>query len=266
MLTQADVLRLLSKPEPIPQVVVFSILHAYVFSKSRRGNLPSETLAKVLSIQRKLQLKTGRALPAGGPVASAFDAMKSQLLRVNRLWVSQGAQAFGPLGAVGATAGHVDAKWAWVRATDGAIKEFPDENGAAMRWYGAEMDAGRVVGPEYLGSADPLADLARYSGGGGAPDPNAPPSYDAPPDDDVVQALNERRREEETGEETEGRGAAWRDSVDEGIERDRRMSDSPAPRGSIDEGAAHLARLRRLKEEKEAQEAAREQQNGQTST
>ena len=44
------VVRVLSKPEPIPQHVAFSILHAWVYSKSRRGNLPSETLSKRFGI------------------------------------------------------------------------------------------------------------------------------------------------------------------------------------------------------------------------
>ncbi|GAA6049459.1 hypothetical protein JCM3770_007350 [Rhodotorula araucariae] len=251
MLTQEDVVRLLSKPEHIPQHVAFSILHAWVYSKSRRGNLPSETLAKLLSIQRKLQTKQGRALPAGGPIANALDAMKTQLLVVNRKWVAQGAQAFGALGTVGMTAGHVDAIWAWTKATDGKIKSFPDGNNAAMRYYG-EMDAGRVVEPRYVDSADPLAAgdrLADLSLGVTAP----PPLYDGPPgepDQDVVQALDARQREEETGVAAEGRGPAWRESVDED-----RSSGSPPPRNSIEEGAAHLARLRRLKEEQEARKS-----------
>ncbi|BGP45435.1 hypothetical protein JCM10450v2_001253 [Rhodotorula kratochvilovae] len=244
MLTQEDVVRLLSKPEPIPQHVAFSILHAWVYSKSRRGNLPSETLSKLLSIQRKLQTKQGRVLPAGGPIASALDAMKTQLLVVNRKWVAQGAQAFGALGTVGMTGGHVDAIWAWTKATDGKIKSFPDGSNAAMRYYG-EMDAGRVVEPTFVDSADPLAGDA-LTLGVAAP----PPLYDGPPgepDQDVVQALDDRRLEDETGVAAEGRGPSWRDSVDEG-----RTSTSPPPQNSIEEGAAHLARLRRLKEEQES--------------
>lgn len=244
------VVRVLSKPEPIPQHVAFSILHAWVYSKSRRGNLPSETLSKLLSIQRKLQTKQGRPLAPGSPIAAALDAMKQQLLAVNRKWVTMGAQAFGALGQIGMTAGHLDARWCWTKATDGKV-EFSTSNSAAMQYYGdmgggAGIDAGRVVEPAFVDSADPLAALAPASGA--AP----PPLYDGPPgepDRDVVQALDERRIEDETGVAAEGRGPGWRDSVEEG-EGARASSTSP-PRDSIDEGAAHLARLRQLKEEQE---------------
>lgn len=311
------VVRLLSKPDPIPQHVAFSILHAWVrlpfprlhlsvelpsilgsyaetaphrlglvlrastadalplslrprqvYSKSRRGNLPSETLSKLLSIQRKLQTKQGRPLPAGGPIAAALDAMKQQLLAVNRKWVTMGAQAFGQLGTIGMAGGNIDATWAWTKATDGKVK-LTDGKNAAMQYYGdmgAGIDAGRIVEPAYVDTADPLA--AALGAPPGSMSVPPPPLYDGPPgqpDQDVVEALDERRREDETGVAAEGRGPGWRDSVEEG----RRMSTSasppePAPaalgaapaRNSIDEGAAHLARLRALKEEREREAAA----------
>ncbi|GAA5928814.1 hypothetical protein JCM3775_004642 [Rhodotorula graminis] len=265
MLTQEDVVRLLSKPDPIPQHVAFSILHAWVYSKSRRGNLPSETLSKLLSIQRKLQTKQGRPLVAGGPIAAALDAMKQQLLAVNRKWVTMGAQAFGQLGTIGMAGGNIDATWAWTKATDGKVK-LTDGKNAAMQYYGdmgAGMDAGRIVEPAYVDTADPLAAALGAPPGSMAVPP--PPLYDGPPgqpDQDVVEALDERRREDETGVAAEGRGPAWRDSVDEG--RASASPPDPAPaslgaapaRNSIDEGAAHLARLRALKEEREREAAA----------
>ncbi|GAA6043047.1 hypothetical protein JCM8097_005131 [Rhodosporidiobolus ruineniae] len=245
MLTQADVVNLLAKEPPPAQVVAFSILHAYVYSKSSRGNLPSETLSKLLSVQRKLLLKqNGRCAPT---TVRAFDAMKAQLVAVNRKWFSHGAQAFGPLGAIGATGGNADAKLAWTKATDGKVKVFPDgDGGGAMGWMPGEMDAGRVIDPTTYDTADPLASLPR----GGAAAVPPPPMYDGPPPDQVVvDALNERREQDAAGTTVAGR-----DSID--VDDEGRRSTSPLGRSSIDEGAAHLARLRQLKEEKERRESA----------
>ncbi|GAA5885155.1 hypothetical protein JCM3774_006328 [Rhodotorula dairenensis] len=281
MLSQNDVIRLLSKPEPIPQVVAFSILHAYVYSKSRRGNLPSETLSKLLAIQRKLQVKLGYLLDGTSPIGAALDAIKVQLMAVNRKWFAMGPLAFGPLGAVGATGGNVDAQWAWERATDGKVKVFPKgDGGGAMGWMpGNELDAGRVVAPTF---GAPVA-----VAGGGAGDPslpadfllNAPPEYDGPPppagappvpatepDAHVVQALQDRQRDDAAGVVHPGR-----DSVDtQRLELSRTRSTSFGGSGGgggggggggvnkdpIGEGAAHLARLRQLKEEREREAEA----------
>lgn len=254
MLSQNDVIRLLLKPEPLPQVVVFSILHAYVYSKSRRGNLPSETLSKLLAIQRKLQAKLGYALDPTSPIGAALDAMKVQLMAVNRKWFQMGPLAFGPLGAVGATGGNVDAQWAWERATDGKVKVFPKgDGGGAMGWFpGNELDAGRVVAPTFgpSSSAAVSSDLL-----------NAPPEYDGPPaeqpDAQVVQALEERQRDDAAGVVHAGR-----DSVDtQRLELSRTRSASigggaGVSKDPIGEGAAHLARLRQLKEEREREAEA----------
>lgn len=253
-------IRLLLKPEPIPQVVVFSILHAYVYSKSRRGNLPSETLSKLLAIQRKLQAKVGYALDPTSPLGAALDAMKVQLMAVNRKWFQMGPLAFGPLGAVGATGGNVDAQWAWERATDGKVKVFPKgDGGGAMGWFpGNELDAGRVVAPTFGATSSSAAAAA-------LPDfLNAPPEYDGPPaeqpDAQVVQALEERQRDDAAGVVHAGR-----DSVDtQRLELSRTRSASIGGGGAaggmhkdpIGEGAAHLARLRQLKEEREREAEA----------
>jgi hypothetical protein len=250
------VIRLLLKPEPMPQVVVFSILHAYVYSKSRRGNLPSETLSKLLAIQRKLQAKLGYALDPSSPLGAALDAMKVQLMAVNRKWFQMGPLAFGPLGAVGATGGNVDAQWAWERATDGKVKVFPKgDGGGAMGWFpGNELDAGRVVAPTFGTSASSAisSDLL-----------NAPPEYDGPlppaaaeqPDAQVVQALEERQRDDAAGVVHAGR-----DSVDtQRLELSRTRSASiggGVNKDPIGEGTAHLARLRQLKEEREREAEA----------
>ncbi|GAA5857401.1 hypothetical protein JCM8547_002261 [Rhodosporidiobolus lusitaniae] len=247
MLTQQDVVKLLSKEPPPPQVACFSILHAYVYSKSARGNLPSETLSKILSIQRKLQFTSGGRYLDNPSIKPAFEAIKTAMMAVNRQWFAKGPLAFGPLGQVGATGGDSAAQLAWTKATDGKVKVFPDGNGAgAWGWGAGEMDAGRVIEPIFQDSADPL--------GTG----NAPPMYEPPPggeeqqpDQAVVDALNDRRVQDEAG--TAHESAAWRHSVDEG------SRDGVPPslrRGSIEEGAAHLARMRLLKEEKERRESA----------
>ena len=93
-----SVVRFLSQEPPPPQHVAFSILHAYVFSKSRRGNLPSETLSKLLSVQRKLLIKRGgKPFGVDSPIARAFEAMRIQMLIVNKKWLTNGVEAFGPL-------------------------------------------------------------------------------------------------------------------------------------------------------------------------
>lgn len=90
--------RYLSVDPPPEQHIVFSLLHAYVFSKSRRGNLPSETLSKLLSIQRKLLIQRGsKPFPLDSPIARAFEAMRIQMLIVNKKWMVEGVSAFGPL-------------------------------------------------------------------------------------------------------------------------------------------------------------------------
>lgn len=117
-----------------------------------------------------------------------------------------------------------------------------------------EMDAGRVIEPVFQDSADPNASFAGANASF-AP----PPLYDGPPASDqpdatVTDALNERREQDAAGATVESQG--WRDS----IETERRGSvggeSLRRPSGTIEDGAAHLARLRQLKEEKEKRESA----------
>ena len=115
---------------------------AYIYNKSSHGNLPSETLAKVLAIQRKLVLQHG-PVPATSPVGRAFEAAKSQLLQANRRWITMGPRAFGALGEIG-SASSDDARIAWTKATDGKVKTFDD----GTRGGTIAIDAGRVVGPQ----------------------------------------------------------------------------------------------------------------------
>ncbi|ORY90639.1 hypothetical protein BCR35DRAFT_349591 [Leucosporidium creatinivorum] len=148
MLSQTDVVTLLAKNPNVEQHIAFQIIAAYVYSKSSRGNLPSETLAKVLSIQRKLVLKYGPVSPHS-PRGRAFDAIKTQLLQANRNWLAQGPLAFGPLGQVGA-ASNDDARSAWTKATDGKVKVFREDDGPGFGGPAVQaIDAGRIVGPGY---------------------------------------------------------------------------------------------------------------------
>ncbi|GAA5847283.1 hypothetical protein JCM3766R1_003935 [Sporobolomyces carnicolor] len=201
MLNQTDidnnppaVVRYLSTEPPPEQHVVFSILHAYVFSKSRRGNLPSETLSKLLSVQRKLLIQRGsKPFPQESPVARAFEAMRIQMLIVNKKWLVEGVSAFGPLGAIGSTGGSPIAIEAWRKATDNKIKSFPTTSSTAptAAFAAVELDAGRVIGPGYTDSADPRTSRQFDDDGDDPNDPAAahhrselvelPPSYDGPP-------------------------------------------------------------------------------------
>lgn len=186
-------------------------------------------------------------------------------MAVNRKWFTLGPLAFGPLGALGATGGNADAQWAWERATDGKVKDFPKgDGGGAMGWMpGGELDAGRVIDPTFGG---PPPNVLPSADGMTTPDLlNAPPDYDDPPapDSEVVQALEDRQRDDERGVVQSGR-----DSVDtQRLELARTRSGSvgnsfgagsvaTASKDPIGEGAAHLARLRALKEEREREEEA----------
>ncbi|CEQ39058.1 SPOSA6832_00553 [Sporobolomyces salmonicolor] len=253
MLCQADVVRLLAKEPPPEQHIAFSILHAYVFSKSRRGNLPSETLSKLLSIQRKLVVRRGGApLPPTSSVARAMEAMRTQLLAVNKKWHLDGPRAFGPLGALGSTGGHPDAHWAWVQATDKKITSFAAGDGAsAVGWTPLALDAGQVIGPGFTDSADPgRPAFATNDSGLPGYEPPSPPRVAQ--DEGVVRALNERVVEDAANDGTragrEGRGST--DDEDGGTARGR-SPEEEQPRNSIEAGVSELARLRMLKDEME---------------
>ncbi|GAA5961625.1 hypothetical protein JCM3765_002654 [Sporobolomyces pararoseus] len=195
MLNQTDMVRYLSTEPPPPQHIVFSLLHAYVFSKSRRGNLPSETLSKLLSIQRKLLIQRGsKPFPNDSPVARAFEAMRIQMLVVNKKWMVEGVSAFGQLGAIGSTGNSPIAIEAWRKATDNKIKTFPSSLPPDSELFpisvGPELDAGRVIGPGFTDSADPRTSRDGGHGRGGTEreeevlegfDGLLPPGYDGPP-------------------------------------------------------------------------------------
>ncbi|GAA5893336.1 hypothetical protein JCM5296_004850 [Sporobolomyces johnsonii] len=247
---------MLARDPPPEQHIAFSILHAYVFSKSRRGNLPSETLAKLLSIQRKLVVRrAGAPLPPTSPVARAMEAMRTQLLAVNKRWHLDGPRAFGPLGALGSTGGHPDAHWAWVQATDKKITTFPSGDGAsAIGWTPLALDAGQVIGPGFADSADPgRPTYARNDSGLPGYEPPSPPTVAQ--DEGVVSALNERVVEDAanggTGAGRAARGSTDDEEDDEGARARSRSLDEEQPRDSIEAGVSELARLRKLKDEME---------------
>jgi hypothetical protein len=125
----------------------------------------------------------------------------------------------------------------------------------AQGWMPGEMDAGRVIEPTYVDSADPNAAFASANSIGIPP----PPRYDGPPasdqpDSTITDALNERREQDAAGVTAESQ-ASWRDSTD--TERRGSVGEESLRRGSgtIEDGTAHLARLRQLKEEKEKRES-----------
>ncbi|GAA5976668.1 hypothetical protein JCM5350_006715 [Sporobolomyces pararoseus] len=198
MLNQTDMVRYLSTEPPPPQHIVFSLLHAYVFSKSRRGNLPSETLSKLLSIQRKLLIQRGsKPFPPESPIARAFEAMRIQMLVVNKKWMVEGVSAFGPLGAIGSTGNSPIAIEAWRKATDNKIKTFPtslpndEQPSSSLLPLGPELDAGRVIGPGFTDSADPRTSrdgfplvVQREEEVLEGFDGLLPPGYDGPPSSD----------------------------------------------------------------------------------
>ncbi|GAA5908880.1 uncharacterized protein JCM6883_004200 [Sporobolomyces salmoneus] len=292
MLNQSDIVRYLSPVPPPPQHIVFSILHAYVFSKSRRGNLPSETLSKLLSIYRKLLVQRGsNPFPTESPIERAFEAMRIQLLSVNKRWIKgEGVNSFGSLGTIGATGGSPLAIEAWRKATDNKIKEFPisdpdefpeyhghcggHEGGRPAPHMGTtvQLDAGRVIEPSFSDTADPTSwnDLES------AP----PPGYGDPPateppttatttaerttreqDPQLVEAMQDRLNGET------GRPTSLTASESGTLNRTSRSvgegSVSPPPdgtnggRNSIEAGVSELARLRALKEERERAEEER---------
>ncbi|GAA5821773.1 hypothetical protein JCM10212_004799 [Sporobolomyces blumeae] len=286
MLNQNDMVRFLSSDPPPPQHIVFSILHAYVFSKSRRGNLPSETLSKLLSVQRKLLLvRGGRPFEHASPVARAFEAMRIQLIAVNKQWMVKGVEAFGPLGAIGATGENPLAVEAWRKATDNKVKVFPSGQGdGAMGWgvpdgargrgYGEELDAGRVIGPGFVDSADPRVSFDAVRDDLEAFEP-LPPGYEPPtPDRSHVGTpsvgdgpRNEPAVEQDSTvvEALEGRinGSHPRPTSLTASEGGRTASDgtpSPPPRDSIEAGVSELARLRALKEENERKRIEKEKE------
>ncbi|GAA6024832.1 hypothetical protein JCM11491_005669 [Sporobolomyces phaffii] len=282
MLNQTDMVRYLSVEPPPEQHVVFSILHAYVFSKSRRGNLPSETLSKLLSVQRKLLIQRGsKPFPLESPVARAFEAMRIQMLIVNKKWLVEGVSAFGPLGAIGSTGNSPLAIEAWRKATDNKVKHFPSGHGDDAMGYGVpggggggrggahhhlavvqELDAGRVIGPGFTDSADPTTVRAP---GNDEFEP-LPPGYDGPPlpppenpatsrseqDAGVVEALEARRNGDLARPASLTASESARTTDGEGSVSPPPPPPPPAPaRDSIEAGVSHLARLRALKEERE---------------
>ncbi|GAA5924623.1 uncharacterized protein JCM15063_005692 [Sporobolomyces koalae] len=291
MLNQTDMVRYLSVEPPPEQHIVFSILHAYVFSKSRRGNLPSETLSKLLSIQRKLMIQRGgKPFSNDHPVARAFEAMRIQMLVVNKKWMVEGVSAFGPLGAIGATGNSTLAIEAWRKATDNKVKQFPSTSGDGAMGWGVpggpnrivqELDAGRVIGPGFTDSADPRTtrrdelDLDEQFD-------SLPPGYDGPPpaaddsgpdsnpprqtprqDAAVVEAMNDRMEGRASRPESLTASESGRTTTTHGGAGS--VSPPPLPpaalppaRNSIEAGVSELARLRALKEERDRAEEEEE--------
>jgi len=231
MLSQADVASLLLKDPPPAQHEAFQILAAYIYCKSSRGNLPTETLAKLISIQRKVATRSKAAnVNAISPLGRAFDAAKTQLVSANRKWDTMGPRALGPLGEIG-SASSQDAIWAWTKATDGKVKRFDDGTRGGLQ----AIDAGRVVGP-----AAPLQE--------------APPQYQPPPEEAPLTlhangpahaALPEVPAGGENGVE-EGAAPAQMDAPAEPVKTQGEFD--------VEAGRANLARLyaERLKAEEAA--------------
>ncbi|KAL8280345.1 hypothetical protein RQP46_007262 [Phenoliferia psychrophenolica] len=227
MLGQSDVVKLLSKSPPPAQHEAFQILAAYIYCKSSHGNLPTETLAKLLAIQRKLLART--SLAPTSPVGRAFEAAKTQLIAVNRRWVQDGPLAFGALGQIG-SASSDDARLAWTKATDGKVTVFDD--GSSERGSVA-IDAGRVIVP--------LQD--------------APPLYVPPP---PTEAETEAASAEVEGgsprvEHVEGPAAVVETTIKEDDHAVASYSEF-----DVEAGRQTLARLRAARELKEEEERAKD--------
>lgn len=172
--------------------------------------------------------------------------MKSQLLNVNKRWLSQGVAAWGQLGYIGA-ASNLDARWAWTKATDGKVKEFPKE-------ATVEVDAGRIQPAQWGG-------IGGVGLGMGGNEPQTPgvddlPEYAPPPPGESANQDDETRRAD----------SSTPDSQTQAQDNERRYT---RPDGTpmspeeieIERGRERLARLReereRVEREREATEAAR---------
>ncbi|KAK4049449.1 hypothetical protein OIV83_004182 [Microbotryomycetes sp. JL201] len=251
VLTQQDVVDLMAKDPNVPQHIAFQYLCAYVYCKSSRGNLPTETLSKVMSIQRRLTLKHG-AVPSNSPRGRAFEAMKVQLAQVSRRWMAEGPYALGPLGQIGA-ASTIDARWAWTKATDGKVKEFPTEQRVNV-----EVDAGRLQ-PAAWGLSGYPSDM---DGGGGTGDsqPQTPafelPQYQPPSESNQTEAQQvEQARADAALAPSNGHQT---DDADPG--KFLRPDGTPmSPEEvEIEKGRRRLAKLREQREQAEREREERE--------
>ncbi|KAK4703390.1 hypothetical protein P7C70_g2831, partial [Phenoliferia sp. Uapishka_3] len=206
---------------------------AYIYCKSSRGNLPTETLAKLLAIQRKLLLRNS-SIHSLSPVGRAIEAAKAQLIAVNRKWLTLGPRAFGALGEIG-SASSDDARIAWTKATDGKVTVFDDGSGRG----GIAIDAGRVVGP-----AAPLQE--------------APPMYVGPPEDSPLTEVSNvpvpetAVREGAGGEVVEDIGGS-----DNAVKEDNVVK-TAASEFDVEAGRQTLARLRAARELKDAEDKAKQ--------
>lgn len=151
----------------------------------------------------------------------AFEAIRRALLDANRRWPMEGPRAFANLGLIGSTGGSKDAEWAWRKATDGKVKEFPTTSTF-------ELDAGRVVVPFE------------------AP----PPGYDGPPSEDPpAESSSSTAPAAATDGATEASGDGKQANGEAVVGR-------PSTEDEIENGRRNLARLR---EERERREREREQ-------
>ncbi|KAM0792813.1 hypothetical protein ACM66B_002579 [Microbotryomycetes sp. NB124-2] len=263
VLTQQDVVDLMAKDPNVPQHVAFQFLCAYVYCKSSRGNLPTETLTKVMSIQRRLILKHG-AVPSNSPRGRAFEAMKVQLHQVSKRWLAEGPYALGPLGQVGA-ASTIDARWAWTKATDGKVKEFPTEQRVV------EVDAGRLQ-PAAWGLSGYPPDMSSGGGGGGGEgrdsQPQTPmyelPQYQPPsepsnqPGSDAQQ-LDQARAAEAARTSANSNGHQPPGEADESDKFQRPDGTPMTPEEvEIEKGRRRLAKLREQREQAERERDERE--------
>lgn len=220
-------------------------MSAYIYSKSSRGNLPSETLAKLLSVAHKLSLVT--PILVGSPLARALDAAKTALIQANRSWLAMGPRALGPLGEIG-SASTPDAVAAWTKATDGKVRSF--DSGTGANYAGPAIDAGRLVGPR-RGEAE------------------APPQYEPPPAEEVVreeaneaaaERVVEQVQEAAHAQDTEGVRAAVTEAVTNGGGAEPRSEKAPQSELDLEQGRARLAQLRQaLLERQQAEEGATSQ-------
>ncbi|KAK4056270.1 hypothetical protein OIO90_002713 [Microbotryomycetes sp. JL221] len=262
VLTQQDVVNLMAKDPNVPQHVAFQYLCAYVYCKSSRGNLPSETLSKVMSIQRRLILKHG-GIPTNSARGRAFEAMKTQLYQVNKRWLQEGPYALGPLGQIG-FASTIDSKWAWTKATDGKVKDFPSEplpggNG------GVEIDAGRLQPAAWGLNANDFrgAEGARGTGTGLDSEPQTPafelPQYQ-PPTEPIPGVSTGTTTSNGNGDvTTTARISSEQQNAEEGQKWLRPDGTAMTPEEiEIEKGRQRLAKLREQREQAEREREQRE--------
>lgn len=194
-------------------------------ARSPRPRFPS---LQLLAIQRKLVART--SVSPTSPVGRAFEAAKTQLIAVNRQWLTLGPRAFGALGEIG-SASSDDARIAWTKATDGKVTVFDD--GSRSR---VAVDAGRVVPPSN----------------------DAPPMYMPPPEDaPLTQVSNAEEREttetEPRVEQLQGPHVA----VETTVKEDDAATPTPSE-FDVEAGRLTLARLRAARELKEDEQRAKE--------